>query len=357
MDLDLIRNALDTVHHDEGTKQYLEACKNTLIKDDVVYPDPQFLLRIHGVPTVPRGNLVAINAKWKNGKTFLCDLLCSVFLGGTAFPDMDNNHQEGKVLFFDTEQDISDTARIRNVIYSLIPEESRERLEIYCLRGSDISSDDGKLNRYEFIAKAVEHSQPALVIVDGIADLIYNYNDPIESQLMVNNLASLASKHDCAIITVMHQNKSKDNTTMKGHLGTLLYQKACDVFSITKVSSLFVCSHTVSRHSNAPDFYFVINDGVPAMPDDEQTPLVQGIINGMNGSNGKWGRPKRLKDRLDEDDIEELFGESESLGSKEIINAIEVLMDCGYVNAYKFLNNSVDDGLITKVGKTFVAAV
>ena len=351
MDLDLIRNALDTVHQDEGTKQFLKEREDYIVKDDVVYPDPQFLLRIHGVPTVPRGNLVAINAKWKNGKTFLCDLLCSVFLGGTAFPDMDNNHQEGKVLFFDTEQDISDTARIRNVIYSLIPEESRERLEIYCLRGSDISSDDGKLNRYEFIAKAVEHSQPALVIVDGIADLIYNYNDPIESQLMVNNLASLASKHDCAIITVMHQNKSKDNTTMKGHLGTLLYQKACDVFSVTKVSSLFVCSHTVSRHSNAPDFYFVINDGVPALPDEEQTPLVQGIINRIE--------PIKRKDKcvLDEDDVTAIFNDSEQMPSKEFIEAIKEYYDCGLSTAYQIIKNSLDDGIITKVGKTFVASL
>lgn len=204
---------------------------------------------------------------------------------------------------------------------------------------------------------AIEHSKPAMVIIDGIADLIYNYNDPIESQLIVNNLAALASEYDCAIVTVMHQNKSKENTAMKGHLGTILYQKACDVFSVTKVESLFVCSHTVSRHSNAPDFYFVIEEGVPALPSREQTPLVQGIINGTTGSKGKWGRPAKFKSSLGEEDVEELFGDNESLGSKEIITAIQDMMECSLATAYKFLNNSIEEGLITKVGKTFVAAV
>ena len=352
IDLEKLKESLAAEPCDEGTRQFLKERETYIVKDDVDYPDPQYLLRLHGVPTVPRGNLVAINAKWKNGKTFLCDLLSAIFLGSDKFPDMDNNHQQGKVLFFDTEQDISDTARIRNVIYSLIPEERQKDIEIYCLRGSEINSEDGRLGRYDFIAQAIEHSQPALVIIDGIGDLIYNYNDPIESQLMVNNLAALASKHDCAILAVMHQNKSKDNTSMKGHLGTMLYQKASDVFSVTKVSSLFVCSHTVSRHCNASDFYFVIEDGVPAMPSEEQTPLVQGIIDGMGN-----GRSKKTKDRFDEDDVHEIFGDCESLGSKEIITKIQDLLDCAYCTAYKFLNNTMEDGLIAKVGKVYVASV
>ena len=43
--------------------------------------------------------------------------------------------------------------------------------------------------------------------------------------------------------------------------------------------------------------------------------------------------------------------------SKEIIDKIKDLTGCAYCTAYKYLNNTMEDGLITKEGKFFVASV
>ncbi len=235
--------------------------KDFIIDDNVDYPEPEYLIRLGEVPTLPKGNLVALSAKWKNGKTFFCDILAAIFLDSTAFHNCESLVKQGKVLFFDTEQAVSDTARIRKTIKQLTPHERHKDLDVYCLRNASIDSEeDGEtISRYEFIVRAIEHEHPDLVIIDGIADLIYNYNDVYESQAMVNKLAAVASKHNCCIVVVMHQNKGRQDTNMKGHLGTMLYQKGSDEFIVEKQGPLFVVTHNVSRHRRGDGLVFKLD--------------------------------------------------------------------------------------------------
>ncbi len=238
-----------------------------VINPDVDYPDPEYVIEIGGTPTLPKGNLVALSAKWKNGKTFLCDVLTAVFLGSERFAGCRTLFSQGKVSFYDTEQAESDTSRIRKVIDAMTPEGRRHDYDVYCLRPLNIdptSEDSDEITRYEFISQTIAHDKPDLVIIDGIADLIYNYNDVIESQRLVNRLAALANKHNCAMVVVMHQNKGQRDKNMKGHLGTMLNQKCSDVFSVEKCGGIFVVSNTISRHQPCGDFVFKLTaDGVP----------------------------------------------------------------------------------------------
>lgn len=238
-----------------------------VINPDVDYPDPEYVIEIGGTPTLPKGNLIALSAKWKNGKTFLCDVLTAVFLGSERFAGCRTLFSQGKVSFYDTEQAESDTSRIRKVIDAMTPEGRRHDYDVYCLRPLNIdptSEDSDEITRYEFISQTIAHDKPDLVFIDGIADLIYNYNDVIESQRLVNRLAALANKHNCAMVVVMHQNKGQRDKNMKGHLGTMLNQKCSDVFSVEKCGGIFVVSNTISRHQPCGDFVFKLTaDGVP----------------------------------------------------------------------------------------------
>ena len=238
-----------------------------VIDGSIDYPDPEYLIQIGGVGTLPKGNLVAVSAKWKNGKTFFCDILSAIFLGSDIYAHCGNLLEHGKVSFFDTEQAKNDTARILKTIWAITPEERHRDIEVSCLRDADIAIDDEseEISRYEFVRRSIELEHPDLVIIDGIADLIYNYNDVIESQLMVNNLATLANKHNCCIVVVMHQNKGSRDKNMKGHLGTMLYQKCSDVFNVEKHGNLFVVSHTVSRHRNCEDISFKLDENAVPM--------------------------------------------------------------------------------------------
>ena len=242
--------------------EFNELKKKFIIDRNVEYPDPEYLIEIGGVPTMPKGNLVALSAKWKNGKTFFCDILAAIFLGSDQFANCRSLKETGRVLFCDTEQARSDTSRIHRIIEAMIPENRYDDKEVHCLREADISEDmeqNGGISRFDFIKCCIEHDHPDLVIIDGIADLIYNYNDVIESQEVVNKLAAIANKHNCCIVVVMHQNKGQKDKNMKGHLGTMLFQKCSDVFNVEKCGSVFVASHAVSRHRNCEDIAFKLD--------------------------------------------------------------------------------------------------
>ena len=260
--LEEIRQQAERPPEDLFKDEYNELIKDLVIDDNVDYPDPEYLIEIGGVPTMPKGNLVALSAKWKNGKTFFCDILTAIFLGCDQFAACRSRQATGRVLFFDTEQARSDTSRIRKTIKSMTPKNRHGDFRVLCLREVAIDRDMDRtatISRFDVINRGIEHEHPDLVIIDGIADLIYNHNDVIESQDVVNKLASLASQHNCCIVVVMHQNKGQKDKNMKGHLGTMLFQKCSDVFNVEKCGSVFVASHAVSRHRNCEDIAFKLD--------------------------------------------------------------------------------------------------
>ena len=260
--IEQIRAANEQPFEEESRVEYNELMKDFVIDDNVEYPDPEYLIEIGGVPTMPKGNLVALSAKWKNGKTFFCDILAAVFLGSDHFANCHSRQAEGKVLFFDTEQAKSDTARIRKTIKAMIPEQRHGDFRVFCLREAAIDTDvdqNAIVSRFEFISRSIAQEHPDLVIIDGIADLLYNYNDVNESNDIVSRLAAISSKHNCCIVVVMHQNKGVNDKNMKGHLGTMLFQKCSDVFNVEKCGSVFVASHAVSRHRNCEDIAFKLD--------------------------------------------------------------------------------------------------
>ena len=242
--------------------EYQERVGKFFINRNGNYPDPEYLIEIGGVPTMPKSNLVAISAKWKSGKTFFCDILAAVFLGSDHFASCRSLQDSGKVLFFDTEQAESDTFRLQKIIDSMTPEERHNDLGVACLQGAVIAADENRsdeVSRYELITSAIAHEHPDLVIIDGIADLIYNYNDVFESTNMVNKLSALANKHNCCIVVVMHQNKGMKDKNMKGHIGTMLCQKCSDVFNVEKHGTIFEVTHAYTRHRQSAGLCFKLD--------------------------------------------------------------------------------------------------
>ena len=260
--LEEIRRQAERSPEEVASQEFNELMKDYVIDDNVEYPDPEYLIEIGGVPTMPKGNLVALSAKWKNGKTFFCDILTAIFLGCDQFASCRSLMETGYVLFFDTEQAKSDTYRIRKTIKAMTPEHRHGDFKVACLREAAIDTDmdqNATVSRFDIITRSIAYKHPDLVIIDGIADLIYNYNDVIESQDVVNKLAAIANKHNCCIVVVMHQNKGVKDKNMKGHLGTMLFQKCSDVFNVEKCGSVFVASHAVSRHRNCEDICFKLD--------------------------------------------------------------------------------------------------
>ncbi len=336
--IEQIRAANEQPFEEESRAEYNELKKIFVIDGSVEYPDPEYLIEIGGVPTMPKGNLVALSAKWKNGKTFFCDILTAIFLGSDQFASCCSRQTEGKVLFFDTEQAESDTARIHKTISAMTPQERHNDYEVFCLREAAIDTDvdqNAVVSRFEFISRSIAQEHPDLVIVDGIADLIYNYNDVIESQDIVSRLAQLANNYKCCIVVVMHQNKSSMDKNMKGHLGTMLYQKCSDVFTVEKHDSVFEVKHPVSRHRNCGDICFKLDDNAIPMDAaaDRQLQLEQ--------------KAQEDKAKLHEKLAPCFEGFTMPIRSGDVPNLIQTKLGVGKSRAYQLFNSAKEQGVLT----------
>ena len=318
--------------------------KEFVIDASIEYPDPEYLIEIGGGPTLPRGNLVALSAKWKNGKTFLCDVLSAIFLGSDRFAGCRPKCPGGKVQFFDTEQAMSDTARILKTIHAMTGEQRHGDIHVYCLRNADIDSDDDNadaISRFDFISQTIALDHPDLVFIDGIADLIYNYNDVIESQEVVNKLAAIANENNCCIVVVMHQNKGRMDRNMKGHLGTMLYQKCSDVFNVEKCGTVFIASHAVSRHNTCGDLVFKLDDD--AVPVDGMADRQQQLDIMRADEQKKFAEQISLC----------MEDATVALRRSDIIKLIKERTGAGSTKAYELFNKAVEKGVLATNDKKY----
>ena len=227
-------------------------------------PSPDYLLEYDGVKVMPLRNIHGVVARRKMGKSHLNVIFMAAVLGCSDFgfkclvPD-------ASVLFVDTEQDSSDTEELTSKVHTLIgwqTDKNSPRLKVACLR--DMLPKD----RLPFIMSQTRKFRPVLLVVDGIVDLLPSgdFNDPHESNDVIQALMRLSMKCNCAIICVLHLNEGKDSDKARGHIGSFLVQKSCDVFGIEKNNdtAIFNVKHIVHRHRQMSDFAFGLDGhGVP----------------------------------------------------------------------------------------------
>lgn len=225
------------------------------------YPEPHFLVFKDGVGTLPLGDITTLSAKAKKGKSYGASILESVVLGGAREFGLNTEENKALVLHFDTEQSKSNCSRMQRRVHRLMGWDVTKnylRFQFFQLREMPLEE------RKNYIEQKVFEQAPSLVIIDGIADLIANFNDIEESNKIIETLLKLASSANCAILTILHENKGKDDTGMKGHLGTLLLQKSASVFHLTKSGGVVSVDNTDSRNRPLETWTFSINDeGMP----------------------------------------------------------------------------------------------
>jgi len=116
------------------------------------------------------------------------------------------------------------------------------------------------------ILTMVEHylitSNAPIVILDGLLDLIFDYNDPIESRKLINWFKRLTKVYDCCIIGVLHQGKGQAGTTL-GHLGSNTDRYAQSTIEIVKdkEKQTFTMSSRFLRSSDDFEPITLMNNG------------------------------------------------------------------------------------------------
>ena len=224
------------------------------------YSEPSYLIKSGGVGTIPRGDIIAVKAKSKHGKTFLCSIFAAVAMGA-EWGSLSAAEKDCKVMFIDTEQNEKNVARVARRIHALAGidiHKNSGRLLCYALRKMEMNK------RWQFISDRITEEHPDLVIIDGIADLIADFNNITESQEIIGKLMATSANFNLSMIFVLHTNKSKDDSNMKGHLGTMAVQKCSDVFEVVKNVATFNVSVSECRNIPISDFSFILdNDGIP----------------------------------------------------------------------------------------------
>ena len=196
-------------------------------------PQPLTILKLDGKRISTAGNLTAISAQAKHGKSAVVGaMLAAIFAepeDGGDFLGFEAEPANGKaVVHFDTEQSPYDAWQlVSRVLRRAGIAETPKNFRSYAVL--DLSAEN-KLRAWKAaLARAAEecggiHS----IFMDGAADLALSVNDEAEAIALVQEFVMLAVQYSCPIICVIHENPAQPGFAGKtrGHLGSQIERKA-----------------------------------------------------------------------------------------------------------------------------------
>ena len=282
------------------------------ITDTIPEDDP--LIQREGKTVLSRGNIMAVIGKAKSFKSFLCSGMAASIEDDCLGFHFDDSAK--RVLLVDTEQGKSHVHKVQKRIYRLNEwdsEKDRDNLVVLALR--QLESED----RIKAIHTAFSDVKPDLCIIDGIRDLLKDFNDVKESSTVINWLMTLSYEYNCGIIAVLHQNKA--DTNARGHCGTELVNKSETVLQVVNEFGIATVSAVYSRNPPIDNFSFRVFDGLPILC--EPPKVVQkrnDLVKLMRQAFGDFQclSRKELKSRL-----VTLLGKSEKTCSRRIDESID----------------------------------
>ena len=249
------------------------------------------LVSIDGNAVCTAGNISAIVGEPKCKKTFLTTALVSSafaypFPDSLAFDNVKANPTLS-VLWLDTEQSESHVRKVVERINAItgiarLGEQTDCRLTMLRLRELEPKE------RREALRDSILVRHPDIVVIDGIADLLYNTNDIEESDNLIGELMALSTQYNCHIINVLHTNPGTDKA--RGHIGSSLQRKSETVLYVHKDDNVSIVECQFSRNEPFERFAFTVNNtGLPeicSMPtetttkEDEVVAVLNGYFSG-----------------------------------------------------------------------------
>lgn len=208
-----------------------------------------------------------IKAKQKQGKTTVLKVILAALLLGKMFR-LTSCLKNPKIFWLDTEQQASDVKQILTDVgkmTGLSDSEIDEHVNLYQLRSRTYKTllRELKVN--------VNAHRPDVVFIDGVVEFVQSFNDEITSHDLIKEQKILANDCDCAIINVLHENKSDDDENMRGHLGSMLAQAASTVIQCVKSpNGTIKAKNSEARHAPMPDWNVRYDDNGCIVDADEQ---------------------------------------------------------------------------------------
>ncbi len=289
-----------------------DAWFETQVDDDFLdfdepYRPPRYTMERGGVPFADVGELHIISGKPGNGKTGLMSQLEAATLGrqfgntvarevGHIVRDEQGDILTGddkrpafavkptRILHIDTEQGKDDTIAFKNRVISMsgVPsQDAKEHFFILRLRDTELAQD-----RWKKILKAIYVVQPTDIFLDGMLDIVEDYNDQKECQPIIRKCMMLATYYDTSLWAVLHENPMVDK--LVGTLGSITQRKVSEIFTVIKVKQSDLKEN--DRRADLPDIYFRVKQN-KARGRDVSDWLFQYVTNA-----GGWGQPVEIED-------------------------------------------------------------
>ena len=196
-------------------------------------PKKEDIIFTIGTPARTTGsleNFLTLSGLPKAGKsTFVAAIVASAFVPYDIFTmKIHLPKDRKKICYFDTESSDYDFYRQINKIKGFA--------EIAALpnyfNAYQVREDGSGIIRKMIEEYLSKNEDCSVIIIDGLLDLLVNYNDERESSLLTKWLKKITKVYNVLLITVLHQSKSNLSTT--GHIGSASDRFAQSTLDIVK---------------------------------------------------------------------------------------------------------------------------
>lgn len=228
------------------------------------YIRPKYTLSYNGVPFAPLGGVHGLTGQPGHGKTFTFTQLMVAILRGEFYGlkyELKAEHPQPKVLYIDTEMEKGNTQLVMLRVYEMMGWErgsQHEEFKILWLR-EEVQAVD----RWRKTLKAISEMRPTVVFLDGLIDVVGDFNDNKECQAVIYKCMATASHYGISMWCLLHENPG--STKMVGHAGSFLERKATDVLKTKKNKEgntvTFEVSQSKARGRDLEEWNFTIRDG------------------------------------------------------------------------------------------------
>lgn len=191
-------------------------------------PEPSAAFMLGEAVIATPGNILAVQAKAKAGKSGVIGAFIATAMNATGdtLGIIAVNESQHALFHFDTEQSPYDHQQgMMRALRRAGLEDTPNWVHSYCL--TDLPLEQRKAAIRWSLNRAKAQGQPILaVIIDGLADLCQDANDPEESNALVDEMHRLAIEYNTVFICVLHENPGSEIGKTRGHLGSQLERKA-----------------------------------------------------------------------------------------------------------------------------------
>ena len=170
-----------------------------------------------------------------------------------------------------------------------------------------------------------------IVIIDGLLDLIYDFNDAVASKNLINLLKRWGKIYNCLIIVVLHQGKNTNGNTL-GHLGSMTDRYCQSTIEIIRENNALTIAPKLLRS----DKYF-------------------NPIHLINNNGNYFVAEKENEQRDDETQLARVIIKQNN-NYDELVNTVAEYTGKSKSAAKKIVKNWITGGLIKKDGNDYIKA-